>query len=57
LVSIEDNFAPEAVVHILETQAVEVRWVGRIDTEGKVIGHSVQDAGGPFDLEARVNVS
>jgi hypothetical protein len=57
LVSMEDNFAPEAVVHILETQAVEVRWVGRIDMEGKVVGHSVEGAGGPFDWGARVDVS
>lgn len=57
LVSMEDNFAPEAVVHILETQAVEVRWVGRINMEGKVVGHSVEGAGGPFDWGARVDVS
>jgi hypothetical protein len=57
VVSMEDNFAPEAVVHILETQAVEVRWVGRIDMEGKVVGHSVEGAGGPFDWGARVDVS
>src|SRR5436190_19982019 len=46
LVSMKNNFAPEAVVHILEIQVVEARQVGRIDMEGKVVDRSVVRAGG-----------
>ena len=55
--SMKNNFALEAVVHILETQVVEARQVGRIDMEGKVVDRSVVRAGGLSDWGDRVDVS
>jgi hypothetical protein len=57
LVSMADNFGPEAVVHILETPAVAVRWAGRIGMEGKVVDHSVEGAEEAFGWGGRIDVS
>ena len=57
LANTEDSSEQWPAVHIHEIQAVEVRRVGRIDMEGKVVGHFVVVSVGPCDLEDRIDVS
>jgi hypothetical protein len=57
VVNMEDSSEQEAVVHIHETQAVEVRWVDRTYMGVTVPGHSVAVAAEPHGQAGRSDVS